>query len=201
MTPQHADTVVDHRCSLEALEHALEVLDHKLALLDLDGPITLRAIGGFALMKYGIRAAERAFTVDIDTVTRDFSPEVTAIIREVADELNLETDWINNHSVIDEDSLEFVESMYQARWVPDIHQVRYQHITLQLADVSTLTRAKIIAADSAAFSGRSQDLPDLFELLRYQDIESYSQFIERYPDPYEEYPDAHDAVRAHLAGH
>lgn len=190
---------VDHRCSLARLDQALEAFDRRLQDLDLEGPVVLRAIGGFALMKHGIRAADRAFTVDIDTVTRNFSPEVTEAIHEIAEQLGLERDWINNHSVIDEDSLEFVESMYEAEWIPDVHRARYECIDLRLATVPTMTRAKVIAADSAEFSGRAQDLPDLFELLRFQGIESYAGFAAGYPDPYEECPNAHEAVREHFA--
>lgn len=172
----------DHKCSLAQLEHGLEMLDRKLQALDLDAPVQLRAIGGFALMRYGIRAADRAFTVDIDTVTPDFASEVSAAIHEVAAELGLERGWINNDNVMDGEDPDLVASMYQAEWVPN--NSIYECIELQLASVPTLTRAKIIAADTAEFSGRAQDLPDLLEL---------------YPDPYEEYPAAHEAVREHFA--
>ena len=190
----------DHKCSLAQLEHGLEVLDRKLQALDLDAPVRLRAIGGFALMKYGIRAADRAFTVDIDTVTPDFAPKIAAAIHEVAAELDLERDWINNDNVMDGEDPERVASMYQARWLPDNSAV-YECIDLQLASVPTLTRAKIIAADTAEFSGRAQDLPDLLELLRFQGIRTTAQFETAYPDPYDEYPSAHDAVREHFAAH
>lgn len=76
--------------------------------------------------------------------------------------------------------------MYQARWIGD--DTAYERIELQLASVPTLTRAKIIAADSAEFSGRVQDLPDLLELLRFQGITTAARFDAAYPDPYEEYP-------------
>lgn len=187
----------DHKCSLNQLERALDVLDQKLQALHLEGPVRIRAIGGFALMKYGIRAADRAFTVDIDTITEDFAPEVTAAIHEVAAELDLDRDWINNDSIIDGDDPEVVASMYQARWIED--EVNYECIELQLATVPTLTRAKIIAADTAEFSGRAQDLPDLMELLRYQGIKTAAQFDTAYPDPYDEYPTARKAVRERFA--
>lgn len=90
----------DHKCSLAQLEQALTRLDARLQTLDLPAPVTVRAIGGFALMKHGIRAADRAFTVDIDTLTEDFAPEVKTAIRDVAAELNLERDW--NDSMIDD---------------------------------------------------------------------------------------------------
>jgi hypothetical protein len=187
----------DHKCSLAQLERALEVLDGKLKRLGLNAPVQIRAIGGFALMKYGIRAADRAFTVDIDSVTGDFAPEVMAAIHEVADELNLERDWINNDNVMDGDDAELVASIYQARWIDD--DTAYESIRLQLASVSTLTRAKIIAADTAEFSGRAQDLPDLLELLRFQGITTAARFDAAYPDPYDEYPAAREAVHEHFA--
>lgn len=189
----------DHKCSLAQLERALEVLDGKLKALELDGPLKLRAIGGFALMKYGIRAADRAFTVDIDTVTEDFAPEVVEAIHEVAEELDLERDWVNNDNVMDGDDPELVASMYQARWIAD--DSVFECIELELASVPTLTRAKIIAADTAEFSGRAQDLPDLLELLRFQGIGTAAQFDTAYPDPYDEYPTAREAVREHFASH
>lgn len=186
----------DFKCSLAQLEQGLVRLDEKLAALDLDAPIELRAIGGFALMSYGIRAADRAFTVDIDTVTADFAPEVTTAIREVAAELGLERDWINNDSVIDGEDTAMVEEMYDARWVPS--GKTFAHIDLKLATVPTLTRAKIIAADVAEFSGRAQDVPDLLELLRYQGIETLAQFDVAYPDPYGEYEAASEIVAGQL---
>lgn len=187
----------DHKCSLAQLERALEVLDGKLKCLGLNAPVQIRAIGGFALMKYGIRAADRAFTVDIDSVTGDFAPEVTAAIHEVADEMNLERDWINNDNVMDGDDAELVASIYQARWIDD--DTAYECIRLQLASIPTLTRAKIIAADTAEFSGRAQDLPDLLELLRFQGITTAARFDAAYPDPYDEYPAAREAVHEHFA--
>lgn len=189
--------IEDHKCSLTQLEQALRVLDEKLEQHSTERPVVIRAIGGFALMKYGIRARARAFTVDIDSVTADFAPQVTALIREVAGELNLERGWINNDNVMDGDDAELVASMYQAQWVADASS-SYRNIELHLATVPTLTRAKIIAADTAEFSGRTQDVPDLFELLRHQGITTFAQFERAYPDPDAEYPDAHVIVREHL---
>lgn len=54
--------------------------------------------------------------------------------------------------------------MCQAKWLSDadLFGNDYQCIELYLANLLTLTRAKIIAADSAEFSGRTQVLPDRF---------------------------------------
>lgn len=191
------NNVEDHRCSLAQLEAALAMLDEKLEAAGVSEPVVIRAIGGFALMKYGIRAKARAFTVDIDTVTRAFSPQVSALIHEVAGELNLDRDWINNDNMIDADDPELVESMYQARWVADTRS-SYRHIDLMIASVPTLTRAKIIAADTPQ-SGRTQDVPDLIELLMHQRITTIETFERIYPDTDIEYPEAHQAVQSHLA--
>lgn len=196
MTVTSSDNI-NHKCSLAQLEGALRCLDDKLEAAGVTEPVVIRAIGGFALMKYGIRARSRAFTVDIDTVTRDFSPQVSALIHEVADELNLDRDWINNDNMIDADDPELVESMYQARWVAD-NNSSYRHIDLMIASVPTLTRAKIIAADTPQ-SGRTQDVPDLIELLIHQRITTIETFERIYPDTDIEYPEAHQAVQSHLA--
>lgn len=192
---------VDHRCSLVQLRHALTRLDELLAAAGAE--ITIKAIGGFALMTYGIRAAARAFTVDIDTVTGDYSAHVMGLVKQVADELGMDPQWLNNHTVLGgaADDAELVQSMYQAQWLPDRNVPEhgdYRAITLQIATVPTLTRAKIIAADTAEFSGRTQDVPDLLELLRFQGIDTLAEFQARYPDPYDEYPAAHDIVAEHL---
>lgn len=87
--------------------------------------------------------------------------------------------------------------MYEAEWIADVNE--YRCLDLQLASVATLTRAKIFAADVAEFSGRTQDVPDLMELLHHQGIRSMSRFETRYPDPFDEHPHAHQAVREHFA--
>ena len=87
-----------------------------------------------------------------------------------------------------------VEMQYDATWLRQ-ETPQLTNIKLFIADVPTLTRAKILAADAAELSGRSQDLPDLMSLLQAQSITTYGAFCAAYPDPFDETPDAHAAVR------
>lgn len=64
---------------------------------------------------------------------------------------------------------------------------------------SSTARAKIIAVDTAEFSGRAQDLPDLLELLRFQGVSAAPRCDAAYPDPYDEYPAAREAVHGRFA--
>lgn len=185
-----------NRKTAAELDDALRLLDHELASLELKEPLQIRAIGGYALLKHGVRKGDMAYTVDIDTVTRDYSAEVVAAIETVADRLSLDRDWLNNYNLMDEP--EHVEQMLDAEWEPQAMDLR--NIAVSIASVETLTRAKIIAADNAEFSGRDRDLIDLKALLEHQGITSMSQFDRSYPDPFEEYPAARDIVADRLAG-
>ncbi|WP_394941190.1 hypothetical protein [Psychromicrobium sp. YIM B11713] len=181
----------------DELDVALLLLDQELEKLCLEKPIQVRAIGGYALMKHGVRTGERAYTVDIDTLTRDYSSAVQRAIEIVAEKAGLEPDWLNNDNLGDAEDPELVEAQYDAKWIPQGTGLR--NIALSIATVPTLTRAKIIAADTAEFSGRTQDLPDLLDLLRHQGITSTAQFATKYPDSFDEYPAAQDSVQRYFA--
>lgn len=179
----------------EAFDEALTLLDHELSGLQLAEPIEIRAIGGYALLKHGVREDDRALTADIDTMTRDYSVGVQQAIATVAAKTGLDADWLNNDNLGGNDP-EDIEAIYDARWEPQDAELK--NISISIASVATLTRAKIIAADTAELSGRAQDAPDLLRLLEHQGITSYSQFRSKYPDPFDEHPDADQLVRAHL---
>lgn len=185
---------------VEELDQALALLDHELKALKLDEPIEIRAIGGYALMKHGIRAEARAFTLDIDTVTRDYQQSVTDAIKLVGQRLGMREDWINNDNVLDD--VEHVEAMLQAQWLDDPELLGstagLSSISMKIADVPTLTRAKIMAADSAALSNRRNDMTDLAELLAHQGIRTFRDFEREYPDEFGENDSAHDMVAAHF---
>lgn len=180
-----------HPSTKEQLDNALKLLDHELEHVALDQPLRIRAIGGYALMKHGVRSGDRAYTVDIDTVTKDYSAAVIQAVETVAQQANLDSDWLNNYNVMDND-VQQVEDMIDAKWLPQ--KTGLKNIDLSLASVPTLTRSKIIAADTAEFSGRTQDAPDLMDLLEHQNITSMSQFNTAYPDPYGEYPAVQEMV-------
>lgn len=181
----------------EAFDEALTLLDHELSGLQLSEPIQIRAIGGYALLKHGVREDDRALTADIDTMTRDYSANVQQAIATVADITGLDADWLNNDNLGGNDP-EDVEAIYDARWEPQ--QADLKNISISIATVPTLTRSKIIAADTAELSGRAQDAPDLLRLLEHQGITSYAQFCTKYPDPFGEHPDTDELVRTHLGG-
>lgn len=177
-------------------DHALSLLDHELEGLELDEPIQIRAIGGYALLKHGIREDERALTVDIDTMTRDYSAAVQAAIETVAERTGLAKDWLNNDNLGGNDPDE-VAAIYDAEWEPQDDGLK--NIDMAIASVPTLTRAKIIAADTAQFSDRDQDGPDLVRLIEHQGIESLAAYRAKYPDPFEEYPEAGELMQGYYA--
>ncbi len=161
--------------------------------------ISIRAIGGFAMLVHGVRTGARAYTADIDSVTPDYSPAVVAMIAQVGADLGLDPDWLNNYNVMDGDA-EHVEMLIGAEWEPMILSGEsLKAITLSVASVATLTRAKRMAVEDAAISGRAQDAPDLVELVKHQGITSLGQYDARYPDEWDEFPATRQAVSRWLA--
>jgi hypothetical protein len=186
-----------NRKNVDELDAALRLLDHELDGLKLEAPLRVRAIGGYALLKYGVRSEERALTVDIDSVTKKYSAAVEAAIATVGEKAGLDHDWLNNYGVMDNDP-DTVEEMIDAKWTPQAMDLR--NIAVDLATIETLTRSKIIAVDTAQESGRTQDEPDLVSLLEHQGITSMRQFSTKYPDPYGEYAQASRVVAGHFGG-
>lgn len=184
-----------NRKTVDELDAALHLLDHELEGLKLETPLRVRAIGGYALLKHGVRSEERALTVDIDSVTKRYSAAVEAAIATVAERAGLDSDWLNNYGVMDNDP-DTVEEMIDAEWTPQAMDLR--NIAVDVATIETLTRSKIIAVDTALESGRDQDEPDLVSLLQHQNITSMQQFSAKYPDPYGEYSEAARVVAGHL---
>lgn len=184
-----------NRKTAPQLDEALRLLDHELTHLELEEPLQIRAIGGYALLKHGVRTHENAYTVDIDTVTRDYSEAVIRAIEKVASEAGLDVDWLNNYNLMGEP--EDVEGMFDAEWLPQPMDLR--NIAVSIASIPTLTRSKIMAADTAEFSGRQRDAGDLKDLLDHQGITNLAQFKQKYPDPFGEFPEAQRLVTEHLA--
>lgn len=202
------------RKTAQQLDQALERLDQKLSLLKLKEPIPVHAVGGYAIMSYGLRSPGMntdGLTTDIDSLTPDYSPEVRALIGEVADEMDLAPDWLNNDVVMTEyddyadpaeddaqrsiEAAEYLESLVQANWVPD-QDAPLRNIELSRADVPTLIRLKIAAVDDAEFNSRSQDVPDLMNLLEADGIDSFDQVDRRYGSVLGDYPTAANLLGA-----
>lgn len=187
-----------HKKSVDQLDEALIALDAKLDEYGVADPIQIRAIGGYALMKHNIRAEDRAFTVDIDTVTRDYQQAVIQAIQDVARERDLDPDWLNNYNVADDDP-STVTDLIGEDWV-DQDTSHLPRVQMAIASVPMLTRAKIMAAADGAISGRTQDKPDLLALIEHQGISTLDEFDRAYPDEFGQYEEARAFLGEQMTG-
>lgn len=186
----------NNRKSLSELDEALFHLDQRLAELHVTEPIQIKAIGGYALMKHGVRDDD-ALTVDIDSLVPGYRRLVVQAIEDVARARGLNDDWLNTDGTLGEDPSQ-VESMYEAEWEPQ--NTPMKQITLSIASVPTLTRSKIIAASDALAgnSPRTQDAPDLIRLVRHQGITDLKTFDKLYPMAAEDYAEARQHIGVEL---
>jgi len=158
---------------------ALKLLDDKLFVLQT--MIEIKSIGGYALMMYGIR--DVGTTKDIDTVTKTYSKEVETAILEVAEELSLPKDWLNNDPVFDNKpdiTIEVLElHFYELR-------TNLKMIKLYLPNLDGLLKSKILALQDTLdridagqdYFLREHDFYDIKSILKYKDITSYDQYLE-----------------------
>lgn len=137
---------------------ALLYLDMLLAEQGLS--ISIKAIGGFALLWHSVRGT--GYTADIDSVTRDFPPEVVGCIEKTAEIFDFPEDWVNNYNVFEND-VDSIEFMIDPFW--EKADIGTTCIQLWIADIETLLRSKLIAADDFETTGRAQDFPDLMDLF------------------------------------
>jgi len=158
---------------------ALKLLDDKLFVLQIT--IEIKSIGGYALMLYGIR--DMGSTKDIDTVTGSYSEEVEAAILEVAEELNLPKDWLNNDPVFDNDPNTTIETLELDFY---ILKTDLRMIELYLPNLDGLLKAKLLAfqdtldrVDSGyTYFLREHDFHDIKSILKFKGITSYDQYLE-----------------------
>ena len=80
--------------SFEIMIKALRSLDSKLLLKGLSADITI--LGSVAVYLNSLMSS--GHTSDIDYLGNEFGDDVKELIQEVAEELNLELDWINNRA-------------------------------------------------------------------------------------------------------
>jgi len=137
---------------------ALLYLDMLLAEQKLS--IGIKAIGGFALLWHSIRGT--GYTADIDSVTKDFPPEVIECIEKTAAIFDFPTDWVNNYNVFEND-VDSIELMIDPFW--EKADIGTTAVKLWIADLETLLRSKLLAAEDSESSGRAQDFPDLMDLF------------------------------------
>lgn len=179
----------------DQFDEALRRLDDELDALELDEPIEVHAIGGYALLKHGVHRGDRSVTADINTLTHPYSSRIRQLIRRVGEGLALEWDWLGNDIVFDDPGV--IEDMIGAEWVSI--NIGTRNIDVSIASIASLTRAKIIATNDSVYSGRDQDELDLIGLLAHQGIRTIAQFRDAYPDECEEYPIAHCLVEHRFA--
>lgn len=126
---------------------------------EIDEPIVIRAVGGFALAWWGVRT--EGLTADIDSITDDYSPRVRAAIAAVGNKHGLDQWWLNNDAAADDADF-LIESM-DLKW--ELVDVELENITLCIADLGSLLKLKLSAVEDSALSGRTRDLDDTIRLL------------------------------------
>lgn len=85
--------------SLHDFDQALLLLDHELSSLRRHEPLPIRALGGYALLKHGIRTGSDSTTVDIDTMTVTYDAEVRHAIHVVATQCHMDVDWLTRRAL------------------------------------------------------------------------------------------------------
>ncbi|MBQ4363555.1 MAG: hypothetical protein II782_06110, partial [Oscillospiraceae bacterium] len=130
--------------SLADFNAALSALDKKLGHHGLS--IEIRAIGGYAMLYNKLRIG--GYTMDVDTATRDISPEVMEFVREVAEEKRLDEDWINNDSYILPEVVDIIDKL---KWQKDDS---FDNIDLYVADIGSLLILKTRAVEYGGLAPR-----------------------------------------------
>ena len=171
--------------SKELLLKALSALDNRLAEAGFD-PLEIRIVGGFALILHDIR--ETGFTQDIDSMTRDFNPQVKQMIAQVGKELGIKLGWLNADMVLDDP--EVILMIVGKTNFDDFGD--YRVLDVKLADLATLLKLKIVAAGDTILVHddieHERHARDLRALLKTLGIDSMSKLLEAAPVS-EEYPE------------
>ena len=154
--------------NLEIFEQALQMLDKRLEIMN-HPKIVIRAIGGFAMLYHGIR--EHGYTIDIDSLTKEFDLEIKSAVKEVGKELELEEDWLNTDCALLDGFLTELE--------PTIHwekaKNKYRNIELYIADNIGLIRSKAKAVHDGGLVPRKTDKKDLLLLLKINNISNIKE--------------------------
>ena len=123
---------------LEEYRNAFFVLNEKLVAKQL--VIEVKAIGGYAMLYNHLR--EGGFTVDVDTATKDYPPEVKELILDVS----VEKEWEEDKS--------------------------FSNINLLIATKPSLLKLKMRAIHFGGLVPRITDKIDFLDLLKSLDISS-----------------------------
>ncbi|MDR1358783.1 MAG: hypothetical protein LBJ48_05465 [Coriobacteriales bacterium] len=161
--------------SKNLLLSALSSLDNKLAKAGSD-PVEIRIVGGFALILRGVR--ETGFTQDIDSMTRDFDPQVKQLIAQTGRELGLKLGWLNADMVLDDpEVISMIVGEMNFENFESFDDYRVLHVSV--ADLPTLLKLKIVAAgdtllvrDDIEHERHARDLVALLNALEIDSAES-----------------------------
>ena len=164
--------------SKQLLLKALETLDGRLASAGCD-PIEIRIVGGFALILHDIR--ETGFTEDIDSMTRDFDPNVKQMIAQIGKDMGLKLGWLNADMVLDDP--EIISMIIGETHFDDYG--KYQVLKVKLADMTTLLKLKIVAAGDTFLVHddieHERHARDLVALLKSLNINSKEKLLKIAP--------------------
>ena len=138
-------------------------------------PVTINAVGGFALLLHGVRP--KTSVTDIDYVGRPFPDRFNRIADEVGLGPQMGKGWINNDVMmadISMDAFEFSTGKLKFHEAFSVGSIK-----INVLDEADLLRMKLIAVDtslSGTDSGgeftRMKDLPDVIALMGRQGIKS-----------------------------
>ena len=152
------------RSSIEDFIIALKKLDDLLVREDLDA-IDIYAIGGFAMMYYGVR--KDGFTIDIDSLTKSYDVKVINLIKVVGVQLGLDTDWLNTDCATLDGFLPLADTI---EWKKTDYV--FKRINLMVADISGLIKTKAKAIHDGGLVPRTTDKKDLVATLKYIGIDN-----------------------------
>jgi hypothetical protein len=171
--------------SKQLLLCALSSLDGRLAEAESD-PVEVRIVGGFALILHDVR--ETGFTQDIDSMTRDFEPQVKRLIAQTGKELGIKLGWLNADMVLDDP--EVISMVIGETNFEDFGD--YRVLNVKVADLPTLLKLKIVAAgdtllvrDDIEHERHARDLIALLRALKVDSAEglaSIAPLSEEYPE-------------------
>ena len=152
------------KSSIEDFRTALNKLDDLLVEEGLDA-IDIYAIGGFAMLYYGVR--KNGFTIDIDSLTKNYDSKVINLIKVVGAQLGLDTDWLNTDCAALDGFLSLADTI---EWKKTDYV--FQRINLMVADIPGLIKTKAKAIHDGGLVPRTTDKKDLVAALKYIGIEN-----------------------------
>ena len=107
--------------------------------------------------------------MDVDTATKDMSEPAMELIREVAEENDLDEDWINNDSYC---LSEVTEIINKIEWQKDDS---YTNIELYVAKITSLLLLKVRAIHFAGLIPRITDRTDVLDILSFLGIHTIEE--------------------------